>query len=362
MIPARQVELGARSYPVHFRLQAEDQLIEALHRACTTGHALMITDDVVRTLHADRIAEALRERGVVVTLLSFPPGEHSKTRETVHRLQDEALDAGVDRRTPVIAVGGGIPGDVAGYVAASVLRGLPFIQVPTTLLAMVDSSVGGKTGVNHPRGKNLVGAFHQPTAVHIDTAYLQTLPAREIRAGLAEAIKHAALARPDRLEAWADLGQAPTPAELLAVVADAVAIKADVVEADEREAGLRQVLNFGHTLGHAIEAAAPGRWRHGEAVAIGMSFATALSVKVAGLPAAEAARIDHALSQVGLPTDWKPWIRGDVLDRLASDKKIRGKYVNVVVLEALGRPRVHPMTLATLRTQARVMAGRGEDR
>ena len=361
MIASRHIDLGERSYSVRFRHGAEPELLDRLAAACPTGKALIIADDQVHTLHAARIAEALRARSVTVTSLSFPPGESNKTRQTVLRLQDDALSAGVDRLTPVIAVGGGITGDVAGYVAATVLRGLPFIQVPTTLLAMVDSSVGGKTGVNHPRGKNLIGAFYQPQWVHIDTAYLQTLPRPEIRAGLAEAIKHAALREPSHLHALGELGEAPTPEDLLPAVVNAVLVKAEVVEADEREAGLRQILNFGHTLGHAIEAAAVGRWRHGEAVSIGMSFAAALSVKVVGFSSREADQLVSTLCKVGLPVDWAPWIREDVLDRVASDKKTRGEHINVVLLEALGRPQVRPMALTELYTQARALVGRRED-
>lgn len=355
------VELGERRYPVHICHEAEAALVTRLVAACPTGQAFLVTDETVFELHAARICAALRAEGLRVTVGRFEAGEAHKTRATVHRLQDEALEAGVDRRTPVVAIGGGIPGDVGGFVAATLLRGLPFIQVPTTLLAMVDSSVGGKTGVNTARGKNLVGAFHQPEWVHADVAYLSTLPEREVRAGLAEAIKHAALARPECLESWGRPEVLRSPVELMDVVAQAVAVKAEVVEADEREGGRRQVLNFGHTLGHAIEAAVPGRWRHGEAVALGMAFAAALSTEVGTLPAAEARRLLGTLADVGLPTDWRAWIDDAVLDRLASDKKIRGQSVNVVLLGVLGDPQIRPMPLQTLRAHARRMAAQGKE-
>ena len=295
----------------------------------------------------------MRGAGVSVELVTFPDGEPSKTLDTVRLLYDRALGFGVDRRTPVVAFGGGVVGDVAGFFAATLLRGVPLVQVPTTVLSQVDSSVGGKTGVNHAEGKNLVGAFHQPAFVFADAALLGTLPGREVRSGLAEVVKHGALGRPELLEEVVERGEAlraGDAAALRAVVAPAVAVKARVVEADEEERGPRAVLNLGHTLGHAIEAEAGfGPVRHGEAVALGMRFAARWSHRIGWLREAELLRLEAALDACGLPADWQRWLTPAVLGRLAKDKKVRGEWVDYILLEGLGRARIVPTALAEVR-------------
>jgi len=354
------VELGARRYPVHMRRGAQPELIERIAAFAPGGRVIVISDDTVARLHARPVVHALDARGLDATLLKFTPGEDNKTLETVHRLYAAALDAGVDRQTPIIAFGGGVVGDVAGFVAATLLRGLPYAQVPTTVLAQVDSSVGGKTGVDMPQGKNLVGAFHQPRWVFVDVDYLDTLPAREIRAGLAEAIKHAALADPTMLDRITERGHALSTGDadaLAEVIGQAIRTKADVVADDELEAGKRAILNFGHTLGHALEAATGyTELRHGEAVALGMRFAARLSVSLCGLDPDAVLRIDAALDACHLPADWARRIDDDVLAKVASDKKVQGHCIRTILLRAIGDPQIVPLPISTFVRDARSLA------
>lgn len=359
------VALGERSYPVYFEHDAEARLVERVQAAAPHGRVVLVSDQTVFDLHGARVTQALRHAGLAVAALRFPAGEVHKTLSTVARLADEALAFGVDRGTPVLALGGGLTGDVAGFLAAILLRGVPLLQVPTTTLSQIDSSVGGKTGVNHALGKNLVGAFHQPRWVHVDTAYLATLPQRDRRAGLAEAVKHAALARPALLDALMALPADLAPAALGRILAPAVAVKAQVVQDDEREAGRRQVLNLGHTLGHALESEShrdtsdEAALRHGEAVSLGLAWALEQSVAHAGLADADADRVRSALIQLGLPVDWRARVTPAVIDRLASDKKIRGEYVNLILLAGLGRPLIVPVSLQDLRARlVRAIDGR----
>ncbi len=351
-----EVELGDRSYPVCFRNGARRELTERTSAFANTGRVLVISDSTVAELYAAEWCADLRATGLDAHLLSFPAGEANKTLDVVRGLYDQAFDLGADRRTPIVAFGGGVVGDVGGFVAATLFRGVPFAQVPTTVLSQVDSSVGGKTGVNHPAGKNLIGAFHQPSWVMADVEYLATLAPREVRSGLAEVVKHAALARPDLLEQITASGEALRAAEpeaLRAVIAPAVAVKAEVVAADEREAGQRAVLNLGHTLGHAIEAEAGyGTLTHGEAVALGTRFAAELSRRRGWLDDDELTRLDLALDACGLPADYRAWLRPEVLRRVSMDKKVRGQSVNFVFLEGLGSPRIVPLALDALAAEA----------
>jgi 3-dehydroquinate synthase len=278
--------------------------VGAIARTVAPAHRYaIISDETVAPLYADRVRRTLGE----AVLATIPAGEQFKTREHWADLSDALLAAGCGRDAVVIALGGGVVGDVAGFVAATFMRGIPFIQVPTTLLAMVDASVGGKTGVDTPHGKNLIGAFHQPRAVIIDPLVLESLPDAQRRAGLAEVVKHGAIADASHLAdavavggAFARGGHADDA--LAALIARSVEIKASVVSVDEREKGLRQVLNFGHTVGHAVEAASQYRLLHGEAIAIGM-VAEARVGEVAGMTSPEVAgALESGLESIGLPT------------------------------------------------------------
>lgn len=286
----------------------------------------IITDDCVGPLHAPRVAASFgAER---VHLLQLPAGEQHKTRESWMRLTDELLAAGCGRDTTIVALGGGVVGDLAGFVAATFMRGVPFLQVPTTLLAMIDASIGGKTGVDTPAGKNLVGAFHRPAAVVVDPEALSTLAAPQLRAGLAEAIKHGAIADATYFEEIAselpDLITDPSGPAMHGLIVRSVEIKADIVRRDEREGGVRKILNFGHTLGHAIEAESGYRLLHGEAVAIGMVLESTLAERLGIAEAGTAARIRGAVERAGLPATRPAALAPErILAATRSDKKAR---------------------------------------
>ena len=275
-------------------------------RRCVSAHRYaLITDTSVEPLYASRVLASFGPQTPVV--FRVKAGEAQKTRESWARLTDEMLALGFGRDSCVIALGGGVVGDLAGFVAATFMRGIPFVQVPTTLLGMIDASIGGKTGVDAPAGKNLVGAFHDPAAVVVDPDALRSLPAAELRAGLAEAIKHGVIADAAYFARLRDdtatLLEARSGPAMHAAIAGSIEIKADVVRRDEHERGMRKILNFGHTLGHAIEAGSDYRLLHGEAIAIGMVLEARLSESLGLAAAGTAAEIQDAVERAGLPTE-----------------------------------------------------------
>jgi 3-dehydroquinate synthase len=298
-------------------------------RAATRAnrYAVITDSNVVRT-YAEKVVQALGSVGT--RTFTVPAGEASKTRESWARLTDELLEGGFGRDSAIIAVGGGVVGDLAGFVAATFMRGIKYVQVPTSLIAMIDASVGGKTAVDTPRGKNLVGAFHQPAAVLADPGVLATLPPPHFRAGLAEAVKHGVIAdgmylertiadTPMLLDASARRADATE-----ALVARSIEIKAEIVRRDEREHGLRQVLNFGHTIGHAIEAASDYTLLHGECVAVGMVYEATMAVKVGVAGPGTSRDVRRAVERVGLPTALPSSVTADRLVALMrADKKVR---------------------------------------
>ena len=307
--------------------------------------ALVVTNVTVAPLYADALRAALTHKYAQVHLVALPDGEEHKNWQTLNLIFDALLQHGCDRKTVLFALGGGVVGDMTGFAAASYMRGVPFVQVPTTLLAQVDSSVGGKTAINHPLGKNMIGAFYQPQLVVCDLATLDTLPARELSAGLAEVIKYGPIADMDFmgwLEDHMDDLLARDRAALAHAVRRSCEIKAWVVGQDEREAGLRAILNFGHTFGHAIEAGMGyGAWLHGEAVGAGMVMAAELSRELGGVDAAFVERLTHLIRRAGLPT------RGAVIDAddnagrylqlMRVDKKAEGGEIRFVVIDGPGR-------------------------
>lgn len=300
----------------------------------------VITDANVAPLYAERVRDALdRTR---VTVLSVPAGEATKTRETWAELTDTLLSDGFGRDTTIIALGGGVIGDLAGFVAATFMRGVPYIQVPTSLLAMIDASVGGKTGVDTTAGKNLVGAFHQPAAVIADTAVLRTLPVEHLRAGLAEAIKHGVIADAGYFESVANLAAKLSSVdasgdEMSALVARSVEIKANVVREDERESGVRKILNFGHTIGHAVESSSNYSLLHGEAIAIGMVYESALAERLGIARSGTTERIRDVVGAAGLPSERPASISVDaILDAARGDKKARAGKVEYALPTAIG--------------------------
>ncbi len=335
------VELGERSYPIVIGRGTLAALGAAVKRRTSASRAFVITVPPVAKRYGPAVERSLRAAGIASRRFVVPDGERSKSLVQAEKLYDGLLAAGADRSCVVIALGGGVAGDLAGFVAATLLRGLTFVQVPTTLLAMIDSSVGGKTGVNVARGKNLVGAFHQPVLVWIDAATLRTLPRRELLAGLAEVIKHAAI-RDARLFALLEreLERAIEldPELLLPMLARNCAIKAEIVSQDEHEAGARMLLNFGHTLGHAVEALSKYKGvLHGEAVSIGMAFAARRSEELGLAEPGSAVRVVALLARTGLPTELPPFPRRAYLEALSVDKKKRDERIRFVALRAIGR-------------------------
>jgi 3-dehydroquinate synthase len=342
-----EVALGERSYAIEIGAGILGELGAALKRVVAPTRVFVVTTPPVGRRWAGPVLRSLREAGLRVKRFDVPDGERSKSLAQASRLWDQLLAAGADRGSAIVALGGGVVGDLAGFVAATLLRGVAVVQVPTSLLAMVDSSVGGKTGVNVPRGKNLVGAFHQPRLVWIDAATLRTLPPRQLRAGLAEVVKHAAIRDAGLFAALEAEGEgllAAAPERFVPLLERNCAIKAAVVAADERESGLRMHLNFGHTLGHAVEALA--RYRgilHGEAVAIGMAFAARRSEALGLAEPGTAARLVGLLERLGLPTELPAHPRRAYLAALSVDKKKRDARIRFVALRAIGRAETVPL-------------------
>lgn len=337
------VELGARSYPIHIGpgLLADGSLLRSLVSA---DQVLIVTNETVAPLYLKKVESAFAERKR--RSLVLPDGEQYKTVDSFVQVIDELIDAGFHRDGCIVALGGGVTGDIAGFAAAVFQRGIDFLQLPTTLLAQVDSSVGGKTAVNHPRAKNMIGAFHQPVAVIADTETLRTLPRRELAAGLAEVIKHGLIVD-SRFFAWLegniDALLALDGEALTHAITRCCEIKAGIVAEDEREQGRRALLNFGHTFGHAIEALGGyGRWLHGEAIAIGMCMAADTSVRLGWLDTGEAARIRTLLERAGLPTKAGGLAVAEILDRMRLDKKAGRKGLRLVLLRALGKAELAP--------------------
>jgi 3-dehydroquinate synthase len=338
------VHLGPRSYAVHVGRGGLDTVGPECARLRLGRRAAVVTQAAVRA-HAARVTDSLRQVGFEPLVIEVAEGEPAKSLESAGRLWDAFLEHGLDRASPVIAVGGGVVGDLAGFAAATFMRGMPLVQVPTTLLAQVDAAVGGKVAVNHPRGKNLVGAFHQPRLVVIDPDVLRTLPAREYRAGLAEVVKTGAALNAElfaSLESGVAALQAREPALLELVAATCCAEKATIVEQDEREeTGLRMVLNYGHTVGHALEALTGyRRWLHGEAVAIGLAAAARLAVRLGLAEERTAERQVELLRALGLPTRFADPEPRAVADALRHDKKAREGRVPFVLVKTLGRAEV----------------------
>ena len=347
-----EIDLGERSYPILIgsSLLDDPATWSGLPKAAS---ALIVTNETVGPLYAARLQQALSQQYPQIHLVTLPDGEAYKTWDSLNLIFDALLSRGCDRKTVLFALGGGVVGDMTGFAAACYMRGVPFVQVPTTLLAQVDSSVGGKTAINHPLGKNMIGAFYQPVRVVCDLDTLQTLPERELSAGLAEVIKYGPihdLAFLDWIEANLPALRAREPRALAHAVQRSCEIKAEVVGQDEREAGLRAILNFGHTFGHAIEAGLGyGEWLHGEAVGCGMVMAASLSQKLGLLAADKVERLVRLVAAAGLPVRG-PQLKvghgedfGDLsnaqryLQLMRVDKKAEAGEIKFVLVEDAGR-------------------------
>ncbi len=335
-----QVDLGIRSYPIYIG----ENLIQnhELFAPHVRGHlSIIVTNPTIAPLYADQVENALKQIGQQVVRVIIPDGEAHKNWETLQLIFNGLMEAGADRKSTIIALGGGVLGDMAGFAAASFMRGISFIQIPTTLLSQVDSSVGGKTGINHPLGKNMIGAFHQPVAVIADLRTLTTLPSKELAAGLAEVVKHGAIADAGFLS-WIESHISNLNVCDLSAMEHAVLrsceIKSTIVAADEKEIGIRAHLNFGHTFGHAIEAGMGyGDWLHGEAVGCGMVIACELSKELGYLTALEVNRLTHIISELHLPITPPIWPVKKYLDLMSHDKKAEQGTIKYVVLEKLGQ-------------------------
>ena len=333
-----EVKLGDRSYPIYIGSGAMG-LKEAIDKVIPARDVLIVTNTTVGPLYASRLIAALAPRRCVEVAL--PDGEVHKTLANVSRMLDVLVANRFARDSCVVALGGGVVGDMAGFAAACYQRGIPFVQVPTTLLAQVDSSVGGKTGVNHPGGKNLIGAFHQPAAVFADTETLATLPDRELRAGLAEVIKYGLIVDReffDWLEANAAKLLARDTAALTHAIKRSCEIKAEIVARDEREQGDRALLNLGHTFGHAIESATNyATWLHGEAVGAGMLLAADMSQRLGWVSDADVARVERVLQLFELRTDVRELTAGTLAEKMKIDKKVAAGRIRLVLLKAIGK-------------------------
>ncbi|MBK6601433.1 MAG: 3-dehydroquinate synthase [Betaproteobacteria bacterium] len=334
------VALGERSYPIDIGAGLLDRAGELLGPRIASRRAIIVSNPVVAGHWLAPLRASLARAGIDAQVVLIPDGEAHKSWDTLHDLLTRLLELQAERSTTLVALGGGVVGDIAGFAAAIYQRGMRFVQIPTTLLAQVDSSVGGKTAVNHPLGKNMIGAFHQPDAVLIDPDCLRTLPAREVAAGLAEVIKYGAIrdaAFFGWLEGHVDRLLARDPAALEEAIAVSCRIKAGIVAVDERESGERALLNFGHTFGHAIEAAQGyGNWLHGEAVAAGMAIAARLSQRRGALAAGDTARLVDLLQRSGLPVAAPAMPLERWLKLMAQDKKVADGAIRFVLLEALG--------------------------
>ncbi|MFS2080192.1 bifunctional shikimate kinase/3-dehydroquinate synthase AroKB [Telluria sp. Tellsp131] len=338
------VELGDRSYPIAIGRGLLDDSSLLNRHIGGSGKVAIVTNTTVAPLYLDKVAGPLRAAGREVVPIILRDGEEFKNWESLNEVFDALLANKCDRKTTLVALGGGVIGDMTGFAAATYMRGVPFVQIPTTLLAQVDSSVGGKTGINHPLGKNMIGAFYQPRAVIADTATLDTLPDRELSAGLAEVIKHGAILDApffDWIEANIEKLVARDHAALAHAIARSCEIKADVVARDEREGGLRAVLNFGHTFGHAIEAGLGyGAWLHGEAVGCGMVMAADLSRRLNLIDDAALERVRALVKAAGLPVvapdlGIERWI-----ELMEVDKKNEGGAIKFILLKPLGSPSI----------------------
>ena len=340
-----RVELGDRSYDILIDSDCLSQVGSFAAARCDGRRTLVVTDENVAAHYLDVVAGPLRREGFEVLPIALPPGEALKRLSQASELYDRMADAGMDRKSLVVALGGGVIGDLAGFVAATYMRGVPLLQVPTSLLAQVDSAVGGKVAVNHPRAKNMIGAFYQPRGVLIDVGVLRTLPVEDYRSGLAEVVKHGVILDADLfafLEQHVDPVRQRDAACLTHVVAASCRLKAQVVQADEVESGYRAILNYGHTLGHALDATAGyGRFRHGETVALGMVFASRVAERLGMVGPEVTERQERLLEALGLPTALEATDPSAMLAAMRLDKKSVGGQLRLVLPRAIGSVEVN---------------------
>lgn len=335
------VELGERSYPIYIGSRILKDFGTKLREFVESKKVAVVTNPTVSALYLENVNNSLVHSGFEPKVIEIPDGEEFKSLKWAEKIFDKLVSFEIDRQTPLVALGGGVVGDITGFAAASYLRGIPYVQVPTTLLAQVDSSVGGKTAVNHRKGKNLIGAFYQPRFVFIDVDTLKTLEKRELRAGLSEVIKYGVIKDTglfEYLEKNMESLLSYDEKALTHIIKRSCEIKAEVVEADERESGLRAILNFGHTFGHAVEALTKyKKFKHGEAVAIGMIWAANLSNRLGLCSLDVVERIDGLIKKTGLPGDAPAYSAEEYIRAMKLDKKVIGGDLRFVLTEAIGK-------------------------
>lgn len=345
-MPKVEVALGDRTFYVHVERGAAGDVARYLPEGSAFTKAFVVSDENVAALYAEQVKQSFLKAGVPMSSAVIPAGEAEKTLARVEYLYHEMIRAGLDRKSLVVGLGGGVTGDIAGFAAATYMRGIAVLQVPTTIVAQVDSSSGGKTGVDLPEGKNLVGAFHQPVAVVADPETLSTLPRREVLAGLAEVVKHGIIRDEEYFRLLEENGSTLSDVKSLLAKADlaervilrSVEIKAGVVAADEREAGLRAILNFGHTVGHALESLTGyEKYRHGEAVAVGMVAEAAVAVEMGRASEETVSRIKDLLEAIGLPTGPDGASASAAIEAAGRDKKTVGGRLRLVLPSEIGR-------------------------
>jgi 3-dehydroquinate synthase len=333
------------SYEIRIGRGIADRIALLIAKNHKAGRHIIITDDNVARLHGSNFLAVLKNIGLNAELIAFPAGESSKNIAAILDIADQLLKLGADRGTCLIALGGGVAGDMVGFIASVYMRGVPYLQIPTTLVAQVDSAIGGKTAIDLPAGKNLLGTFYQPAAVFADLNFLETLPANEFDNGLAEIIKYAIIDDEKMfhlLEENMENVRQKDPALLVKIVENCCRIKKSIVEIDEREQGLRRILNYGHTLGHALEAVSGYKMSHGEGVGMGMIAAARISVKMKYLEECEASRIEELIRTANLPTKIPATLpTEEIIARLQVDKKKRGDTIHFVLLKKIGMPFVN---------------------
>ena len=334
------VHLGERSYTIHIGSAFLSRIGSMLKEFPFGKKVAVLTHPSLESLYRERVDQGLKEARFQSAWISVPEGETSKSMKWAETLYGQLIHLGLDRRSPLLAFGGGVIGDLGGFVAATYMRGIPYIQIPTSLLAQVDASVGGKTAIDHPLGKNMIGAFYQPKAVFIDLDVLHTLPKRELISGLAEVIKYGVIADEEffrYLEGHASELLSADPQSLARVVETSCAIKADVVEQDERdEGGARAILNFGHTIGHAVENLSGYQYTHGEAIAIGMTYAAKLSYAMQLCSSHDLERLITLIERVGLPTTFAHLESDQVSQALYRDKKVVNATLRFLLMKRIG--------------------------
>ena len=346
------VDLGERAYPI---IIGNEAMMDRAHlqKAIAGTTVLIVTNTIVGPLYAEGLATTIRALDKTVHIHMLPTGEQYKNLETLNTIFDVLLENQCDRRTTIVALGGGVVGDMAGFAAASYMRGVPFIQIPTTLLSQVDSSVGGKTGINHPLGKNMIGAFYQPQLVLADLSTLNTLPQNELSAGIAEIIKHGAIYDAEFF-AWLEVNMdklmSKDEASLTHAIVRSCEIKSEIVAQDEKEGGIRAILNFGHTFGHAIESGTGyGTWLHGEGVGMGMILAADLSHRLGMLSLDDVVRVRNLVKAAGLPIEPPKLGIDKMLDLMKLDKKTDAGQIKFILLDGMGSYKIQAVPEDVLR-------------